>query len=58
MMTFKDFARRYPEYKEELEERAAIMEHDGCIPREVAEEKAVLRVLEKIERQQTLFENV
>ena len=35
------------EYKEELEERAAIMEYDGCMSRMAAEAQAVRLLKEK-----------
>lgn len=34
-----------PEHREEYEERAAIMEHDGGVPRHEAEKRAALRIL-------------
>lgn len=46
-MTFPEFMRNNPEHREELEERAAIMEFHGCMSREDAEEAAVDRLISK-----------
>lgn len=46
-MDFNEFLDTYPEYREELEERAAIMEYDGSLNREAAETQAVNRLKEK-----------
>jgi hypothetical protein len=43
-MTYHEFARSYPEHREELEERAAIMEFSGGREREDAEKRAVMRL--------------
>lgn len=55
-MTMSQFIERYPDHAEEVEERAAIMEFHGNLPREEAERRAVHLGLERIERQQLLFE--
>lgn len=39
-MTYREFAARYPDHAEELEERAAIMEYCGSMPRHRAEAMA------------------
>ena len=44
---FKDFIEAFPQYQEEAEERAAIMEYDGGIPKRIAEEEAVKRLRRK-----------
>jgi hypothetical protein len=39
-----------PEWRQEYEERAAILEYDGGAPRELAEHYALLEVLEQMKR--------
>lgn len=46
-MTFPEFMRNHPEHREELEERAAIMEFHGGMERRDAEEAAVERMISK-----------
>lgn len=44
---FNDFIEQFPQHQEEAEERAAIMEYDGGIPKRIAEEEAVKRLRRK-----------
>jgi len=46
-MNYEEFWRRYPEHREEVEERAAIIEIDCNFRRSTAEDMAVSRMLEK-----------
>jgi uncharacterized protein YbgA (DUF1722 family) len=46
-LEFIQFVTKYPEHKEEAEERAAIMEIDGGFSRMEAEARSLLRLVEK-----------
>ena len=43
-MKINEFIKRFPQHREEIEERAAIMEYDGGLNREAAEKYAVFRL--------------
>jgi hypothetical protein len=51
VISFQEAIKAHPELKEELEERAAIMEFEGGLKRDVAESLAVTVVLGKKEIQ-------
>jgi hypothetical protein len=44
---FKEFVGQFPQHKEEAEERAAIMQFDGGMPKSYAEEQAVKLIRKK-----------
>jgi hypothetical protein len=52
MTDFQRFIKARPEYREEAEERAAIMEFDGGFDRETAERMALWRLYDKYGRKQ------
>ncbi len=49
MNAFRKIVDNFPEYVEELEERAAIMEYHGGYSREKAEQLAAARIMDKYE---------
>ena len=46
-MTLSAFTTAYPSHTEEAEERAAIMQYDGGMPKRIAEEEAARWLIRK-----------
>ena len=54
-MTLSAFITTYPSHTEEAEERAAIMQYDGGMPKRIAEEEAVRWLIRKYDLRPTLL---